>query len=165
MKARIPKITQKDIANEIGFSDSTIKMYINGEKFDKLCSGKIFEKRTAKAFFWPSRSQRGILSRTLNHITEVFKNNFAEGYSDKIFSKKIYLRNFNNALQKLELIVSIDKCVGEDTLHDLKDFVSQSKWSQAKIGKDLESLLWSIKKAYLLLGDGFIKIYIEHAFL
>ena len=32
----------------------------------------------------------------------------------------------------MELIVSIDECVWEDKLHDLKDFVSQSNWSQAK---------------------------------
>ena len=46
-------------------------------------------------------------------------------------------------------IISKDKSVRNDTIHDLKEFNSQSLTTQAKKGEQLASMMPAIKKALI----------------
>ena len=50
-------------------------------------------------------------------------------------------------------IISNDKTVSNDTLQDLKEFISQSSATQANKREKLVSMMPAIKKAFNLLGD------------
>ena len=59
-------------------------------------------------------------------------------------------------------IISNDKTVRKDTIHDLKDFNSQSLTTQAKKGEQLVSMMPAIKKAFNLMGDDIVELSVEN---
>ena len=59
-------------------------------------------------------------------------------------------------------IISNDKTVRNDTIQDLQEFNSQSLSTQAKKGKRLVSMMPSIKKAFILMGDDIVELSTEN---
>ena len=59
-------------------------------------------------------------------------------------------------------IISNDQTVRSNTVQDLKEFISQSLETQAKKGKQLVSLMPSVKKAFDLMGDDTVEFFTEN---
>ena len=59
-------------------------------------------------------------------------------------------------------IISNDKTVRNDTIHDLKEFNQQSLTTQAKKREQLVSMMPAIKKAFYLLGDDIVDLTTEN---
>ena len=59
-------------------------------------------------------------------------------------------------------IISNDQTVRSNTVQDLKEFISQSLETQAKKGKQLVSLMPSVKKAFGLMGDDTVEFFTEN---
>ena len=59
-------------------------------------------------------------------------------------------------------IISNDKTVKSDTVHDLKEFNNQSLATQAKKGEQLFSMIPAIKKAFNLMGDDIVELTTEN---
>ena len=59
-------------------------------------------------------------------------------------------------------IIANDNTVGSDTVEDLKEYNNQSLATQAKKGKQLVSMMPSIKKAFNLLGDDIVELTTEN---
>ena len=57
---------------------------------------------------------------------------------------------------------SSEQSVRKDTIKDLNDFNQQSLSTQAKKGKQLVSMMLSIKKTFNLLGDDIIELSVEN---
>ena len=56
----------------------------------------------------------------------------------------------------------IDETVRSDTIEDLEEFNSQSLTTQAKKGKQLDSMMPAIKKAFNLMGDDIVKLLTQN---
>ena len=59
-------------------------------------------------------------------------------------------------------IFSNDKTVRNDTIHDLKEFNSQSLSTRARKGEHLVSMMPAIKKALNLMGDDIVELSTEN---
>ena len=59
-------------------------------------------------------------------------------------------------------IISNDKTVRIDTVHDIKEFNQQSITTKAKKGEQLVSMMPAIKKAFNLLGDDIVELHTEN---
>ena len=59
-------------------------------------------------------------------------------------------------------IISNDKSVRDDTIHDLKELHSQSLTTQAKKAEQLVSMMPAIKKAFDLMGDDIVDLSTEN---
>ena len=59
-------------------------------------------------------------------------------------------------------ISSSDQTVRNDTIEDLKEFISQSLNTQARKGEQLVAMMPAIKKAFNLLGDDIIELSTEN---
>ena len=59
-------------------------------------------------------------------------------------------------------IISNDETVRNDTVQDLREFISQSLSTQAKKGEQLVSMMPAFKKAFNLLGDDIVELSTEN---
>ena len=59
-------------------------------------------------------------------------------------------------------IISNNKTVRNDTIHDLKKFNQQSLTTQAKKGEQLVSMMPAIKKAFNLMGVDIVELGVEN---
>ena len=59
-------------------------------------------------------------------------------------------------------IISDDEAVRNDTIEDLKEFISQSLTTQAAKGEQLISMMPAIKKAFHLLGNDIVDLSAEN---
>ena len=58
-------------------------------------------------------------------------------------------------------IISDDKTFRNDTIQDIKEFISQSLATQAKRGEQLVSMIPAIKKVFDLVGDDIVDLSTE----
>ena len=59
-------------------------------------------------------------------------------------------------------VIAIDKTVRSDRVHDLKEFNSQSRATQAKEGEQLVSMLRAIEKVFDLMADDIVELSTEN---
>ena len=163
------KLKQSEIANQLGYSSSTLQRYRND--IIKLSSYRIQSnkrtKRASKTYFNndshrelnflrlqmisndPKTSQTNTKSnrkiKNISKAVSIHENvEINDQYSDEI------LDNIDIQMDLAMQIICTDKTVRNENIQDLKEFNSQSLSTQAKKGEQLVSMMPNIIQKLLL---------------
>ena len=184
MKYENPKLKQSQIANQLGYSSSTLNRYRNDMNMlsPYRTQSNNNNKRTKKAsninFNNDSHREPDVkrpqmtsndlkTSQTTTKSNRNYKNILtSESVHENVANKEHYLDenlHINNLSMELAMqIVSNDKTEIKYTRQDLKEFNSPSLATQAKKGEQLVSMMPAIKKAIILLGDDIVELSTEN---
>ena len=173
-----PKLKQSEIANQLGYSSSTLQRYRNDIN---MLSPYIIQinntnKRTKKA--WKtnldnnSYRDHDLKRPQMTSNDRVKPNKRNENTSndgsvhENIESNDQYLdeslHNKNSWVELAMQIVSNDKTVRSDTTQVLKEFNQQSLTTQAKKGEQIVSMMPAVGKAFNLMGDDKVELSVEN---
>ena len=179
MKNKNPKLTQNEVAKELGYSSATVKLYRNDknmpspygtqsnknkrkQKIANYVSNKEPEPKVVPNE--PKRVQKELPKPETNtKSNKKNKNSLKTGsIHENIEINDQYLdESLDNNDVQMDLamqIISTDKTVRSETVQDLKDFILQNLTTQAKKGL---SMMPAIKKVFNFLGDDIVGLHKE----
>ena len=170
-----PRLTQDQIAKELGCSSSTLQRYrqnINMPSTHRI--PQIFTRSKQKNsnrehdFKRPQMTSNYFKRPELTSNVPVVKfvkskNKLKGGGNIEIDDNYLdgILPNINLQTDLTMQIISNDKTVRSDSVKDLKEFNSQSLATQAKKGEKILCMILAIREAFILKGDDIVQSSIE----
>ena len=185
VKYKNPRMKQSEIANQLGFSTSTLQRYRND--INMLSPYRIQPNNTNKQRKKTSNTNSNndlhrdpdlkrpqMTSNDLTRLQMKMLNLIktkkiivkAGSVHDNVEINEHYLdeilHNINPQLELAMQIISTDKLVRKDTVQDLKDFNQQSLTTEAKKGEQLVSMMPAVTKTFNLMGDDIVELSVEN---